>query len=217
MGCFGRLLDMLLPPACLGCGIEGYAICPACVRSIPRLPRRIHQQQGPIKEIYVMTEYAHPLVKKSIRQLKFRYCRRIVSDLAPLFADCLAALPFPPEPLLCPVPLHFWRYNRRGFNQAELIAAAIANMKGFVSVPLLKRVRHTPPQARLSAAKRRLNLKGAFAVIVPADAATRTRPVFLIDDVASTASTLTECAKALKKAGYQNIFALVIARNALNG
>ncbi len=114
-----------------------------------------------------------------------------------------------------PVPLHWTRTWRRGFNQASLLAANLG-----VSVwPALVRVRATRPQVDLTAAARRLNVRRAFAV------APRRRPwgrgwparlkgkiVVLVDDVSTTGATLESCADVLREAGVLEVRALTAAR-----
>jgi len=74
----------------------------------------------------------------------------------------------------------------------------------------LRRVRWTEPQAGLSAAERAENIRGAFAVAEPARVAGRR--VLLVDDVYTTGSTVTECARELKRAGATAVFVVTVAR-----
>ena len=112
---------------------------------------------------------------------------------------------------LIPVPLHPRRLRRRGYNQSALLAREIGRA---LNLPLqenrLIRVKNPQPQAQTpSPQQRRSNVSGNFAC--PADAAGLT--ALLIDDVATTASTLSECAAALKTAGATQVHALVLARD----
>ena len=122
------------------------------------------------------------------------------------------------SPLIVPVPLHALRQRERGFNQAELLAAglvrALKERKGSqalrISGGYLRRVRATPPQTGLSPAARRENLRGAFEA--GPGAKIRGRTVVVIDDVMTTGSTLSACARALKRAGAQTVIGLTLAR-----
>ncbi len=115
--------------------------------------------------------------------------------------------------LIVPVPLHISRLRQRGFNQAVLLGKVMSQQ---LSLPLLPdalvRTKRTEPQIKLSAAERRLNVKGAFTV-KRADSVVGKR-ILLLDDVMTTGSTMDECAKELKKAGASAVIAATIARTA---
>jgi len=106
-----------------------------------------------------------------------------------------------------PVPLHPSRRRERGFNQAEDLARHV----GLPAVAALRRVRRTPAQADLPAAKRHGNVKGAFALNRQGDGVSN-KVVVLIDDVSTTGATLDACAHVLKQAGAREVRALTAAR-----
>jgi predicted amidophosphoribosyltransferase len=111
-----------------------------------------------------------------------------------------------------PVPLHPWRRLSRGFNQARDLAAQLP----LEVAPVLWRVRATKPQEHLTAAARRRNVHGVFAVSPLLTSRQRTRlledrVVVLIDDVRTTGATLDQCASALKAAGVREVRAITIA------
>jgi len=114
----------------------------------------------------------------------------------------------PARTLVVPVPMHRFRQWRRGYNQAALIADALAAARGLSALPLLRRVRHTPPQSRLSRTARRANVVRAFAMH-PVDLAGH--DVLLIDDVKTTGSTLAGCAQALTDHGARSVHCVVVA------
>jgi ComF family protein len=113
--------------------------------------------------------------------------------------------------LIMPVPLHPRRLRSRGFNQSLLLARCVASKTGsdldFLS---LRRTRFTKPQTELSSKERKKNVRKAFEVVAPE--AVKGKTIVLVDDVATTGSTLNECAKALKKAGADSVLCLVLAR-----
>jgi ComF family protein len=110
--------------------------------------------------------------------------------------------------LLVPVPLHPQRLRGRGFNQALLLAQT------FPEVPLAREIlvrrRPTLPQVTLNPQERQSNVKGAF--LVPDQAALAGKTVLLVDDVYTTGATVKECARALRKAGAENVEVLTVAR-----
>ncbi len=107
------------------------------------------------------------------------------------------------------VPLHWRRRLRRGYNQSSLLAKYVAG-DGRRFCTDLVRVRYTKQQpAMASAASRRRNVAGAFAV--RRDHRFAGRRVLLVDDVKTTGATLSECAKVLKQAGAAEVFGAVVA------
>ena len=109
--------------------------------------------------------------------------------------------------LLIPVPLHSVKERERGYNQAALICRGIGEVTHLpVSPRLLKRVRYTGSQTKLSAEERRLNVEGAFAVRRGAEVVVRDRSILLVDDVLTTGATVSACVSALRKAGAARVF-----------
>lgn len=113
------------------------------------------------------------------------------------------------DALLIATPLAFERHRERGFNQATEIARSFANRQGLqLSLDVLVRTRHAPPQHSLDLEARRRNLRGAFSVRTPVT----DHHVVVIDDVMTTGSTLEEVAKTLKRAGAARVTNMVVAR-----
>jgi ComF family protein len=109
-----------------------------------------------------------------------------------------------------PVPLHWRRKWERGFNQSELLARAVSRRSGAPLRGVLARVRHTRPQAGLTNTGRRDNVGAAFRV--KGNARLDGKSVLLVDDVMTTGSTATACARALKRAGARRVALLTVAR-----
>ena len=114
-----------------------------------------------------------------------------------------------------PIPLSRRRFRARGFNQAEFLARPIAD---FLELPLdtttFTRIRHTKPQTETeSAAERRENLRGCFAVLDTGNSrAVRGKNILLVDDVTTTGTTFLEAARTLKAAGAGTVYALAAAK-----
>ncbi len=109
-----------------------------------------------------------------------------------------------------PIPVHPSRQQERGFNQAELMGTAFCHASGLNHQPgLLKRIRQTQPQYRLSSRERRQNLKHAFQV-----AQTTVHPILLIDDIYTTGSTIAAAQEVLETAGMV-VAGVVVAARAL--
>jgi ComF family protein len=111
-----------------------------------------------------------------------------------------------------PIPLSSKRYRERGYNHAEVIASYVAKyFKLVMNSKLLIRVKDTKPQYKLSRKERFENIRGAFDTIrekkIP-------RSIVLIDDVATTFSTLQEAAMVLKQSGVKKVLGVTFAREA---
>lgn len=150
-----------------------------------------------------------PPLQQAIRLFKYQ---GKVSLAAPLAALMIARLP-PLDliDMIMPVPLHIERLRQREFNQSLLLADHIGHS---LDIPVvytnLVRTVPTPAQTTLSRKSRQKNLRRAFAVRRP-DAIVNRR-ILLIDDVFTTGTTMNECAKALRKAGSADVFALTLGR-----
>jgi ComF family protein len=113
--------------------------------------------------------------------------------------------------LLMPVPLHPRRLRERGFNQSLLLAREVAkDLKVDLDFLSLQRIKYTKPQTELGSEERARNVRRAFQV--SRRETVKKRSIVLVDDVATTGSTLNECARALKKAGCREVFCLTLAR-----
>jgi ComF family protein len=112
--------------------------------------------------------------------------------------------------LIVPVPLHPARERERGFNQATLLAELFARRVAVPLRPVLERIRYTTTQTAYDRAERMENLHNAFRLRKKANV--RELHVLLIDDVLTTGSTLSECARVLKEAGAISVYAATAAR-----
>jgi ComF family protein len=148
------------------------------------------------------------VLKKLIHLLKYDRIRTLAGPLADrLVSACPLDQRFD---AIVPMPLHWFRHWRRGYNQAALLAKELGRRRGFPMVRGVRRSRATPPQAGLSGARRRANVAGAFQPL-------RGRPlqgmrVLLVDDVFTTGATASACAGALKQAGASYVAVLTLAR-----
>lgn len=212
------LLDLLFPPRCVGCGTVGSALCAEC-RATMRTPGPLicdrcgRVMPGDASGMCAACRAGYGLAaltsiraaaihegaaRVAVIALKYRRQRRLAEPLGDVLAAAVARLDVRPD-VIVPVPLHASRRRERGYNQAELLARRCARQLGLPCEPeLLVRARATPPQVGLSGAERRVNVAGAFRVAAPERAASLAgKRVLLIDDVATTGSTLDAAASAL--------------------
>lgn len=124
--------------------------------------------------------------------------------LASLLGDEIKKSPhFSDIDLVCCVPLHWTRRFSRGYNQAEIIAAELAKVLGVEFDDMLRRVRRTSRQARITGGDKDLdrwrNVSGAFAVR-RGKKPSECRHILIVDDVFTTGATLFSCFQAIKSA-----------------
>ena len=110
--------------------------------------------------------------------------------------------------IIVPVPLFWWKYYRRGYNQAALLADVISLENGFIINNLLKRTRNTKSQTKLTDDARQENILNAFGV---RQNGIKGKRILLIDDVMTTGATMNECARVLKEAGAKAVYSCVAA------
>jgi ComF family protein len=118
----------------------------------------------------------------------------------------------PPDTLVVPVPLHWWRQCERGYNQAEALAEGVAKRLKLPIRRLLKRVAGTRKLADLGVTARAEVMRGAFRARARASSRISGRTVLLVDDVLTTGATCGAAARALKQAGASRVVVSVIAR-----
>lgn len=181
------------------------AVCGGCLRREAALTRRGHVPA--LDEVHSGFVYAAPL-DRLLPRFKFHRDLAAGALLSQLMAETAASLPRPDA--IVPVPLHRARLRRRGYDQALELARPLARVLDLpLCDDLLQRVRATAPQSELSAAARRRNLRGAFAL---KPGASLPEHVALVDDVMTTGATLHAAAAALKRAGVRRVVAWVCAR-----
>ncbi len=242
MSIFGKFIDLLYPSRCLICrafldqerepdGGSG-AICATCLGSFSRLvsptcPICGRPFLSGIQEDHVCEEclrkrpffektaapyvYDGPIMD-AIHRFKYQGKAHMAKALGPLLAsfgkDFLVK---ETGVVIMPVPLHPKRLRQRGYNQSLLLARHLAQGLGFcIDFMSLRRVRDTQVQTGLKREERRKNVKKAFEVVDRR--AVKGKTILLVDDVATTGSTLNECARVLRKAGCEKVYGLVLAR-----
>ncbi len=196
---------MLVPPLCWGCGGLARRREPLCVGC-----RRLLRRLGPDPVLlcgvptWAPVAYSGP-ARDLVRALKFRGATALADSMAAqIAANAPAALL---AGVLVPVPLHPRRLRRRGYNQAALIAAALARRAGVEVADCLARTGSAATQVGRDRSERRAGPAGSVELRgqVP-DLAV------LVDDVATTGATLAACAAVARAAGAYEVAALVFAR-----
>jgi ComF family protein len=212
------LLDLALPAACAGCGVEGEPLCIACRPAVDMrlaLPAGTPMglPDGPPDPL-VRLEWCAPFagaVRHALHALKYAGERRLAEPLGAAVAARWAHSGGGGD-LLVPVPVHASRRRERGYDQAELIAAAAARQLRLPMVPAVERTRATTAQYRLDRRHRAANVATAFAVRSGMAGRVAGRHVVLVDDVVTTGATLSATANALLAAGAASVSAMTVAR-----
>jgi ComF family protein len=213
-----RLLDLALPAACPGCGAEGPPLCPAClpaVNSRLAIPAgsALGLADGP-PEPLLQLEWCSPFAgttRRALHALKYGGERRLAEPLGAAVAARWRMTSGGGD-LIVPIPVHARRRRERGFDQAELIAAAASRGLGLPWLAALERRRATAPQFNLDRRHRAANVADAFAIRPGAARAVCGRWVVLVDDIVTTGATLSAAAWALLDAGALAVSAVTVAR-----
>lgn len=231
------ILDTVFPLYCLGCDKKGQWLCTSCRSDIPR---RIHQScplclkhftpygqacfecqdknDSLLDGIFAASYYKSPLLKYVIHSFKYRFLSELSFPLGELLIEGLRKSDIALPEIIIPVPLHKRRLRYRGFNQSALLADHISQtLIPALTLPLVNdlliRHRYTTPQMKTESKEERIkNLKNAFEIDASGRNVLKGKDVWLIDDVATTGTTLEECASVLKRNGAKSVFGIVLAR-----
>jgi ComF family protein len=187
-------------------GEDGDALCGLCRRAAP-----------PFAKAAAYGSYEGGL-RDLIHLLKYQQVRPAANVLGRMLGEAIVSLEtwFGEDGVtIVPVPLHKSKFRQRGFNQAELtarIAMKLLPSRGYyaLSADVLECVRETQSQTGLTRHQRRENLRGAFQVHQPSQVAGR--EILLVDDVLTTGTTVSECARILKRAGAAEVWVATVAR-----
>lgn len=167
-------------------------LCGACSKKAP-----------PLDHAVVPFHYASP-ISDLIQDYKFGAQHRLIAvfstQMAKSISQQIERRPLPRPDLLIPVPLHPNKHRERGFNQAALLAEALATELGIpCASDVLIKTRKTAAQSDLKKSARQKNIRGAFQLASQLEA----KHIAIVDDVITTGATSSEAARTLKR-GWQN-------------
>ncbi len=215
----GFLKDLFFPAFCLNCGLEGAFVCDKCFKSLQKMMTADQisiPKDSPLDGIMAVYRYEdHSLPARLIHSFKYDLIKELFIPLGRLMAEKMNESLNRDDAVLCPVPLHKKRFKWRGFNQSDLLAKRVGTICGINVIYPLKRIHFRIAQMELKREDRIKNIRGAFVIDKDFEDTILSlsgKCVFLVDDVATTLSTLNECALTLKNAGCKKVYAIVLAR-----
>ena len=208
-----RISQLLYPPKCVLCRSllekDETDLCHRCRVHAPAAAA-VHKKL-PYLDRWTAVWYYEDMVRSSILRFKFHNARSYAHAYGRFLAMTLLREDMSEFDILTWVPVSPLRRFKRGYDQVELLAHAVGQELGAEPVPLLKKIRSTPPQSGISdAAARRANVLGAYRVTDPS--AVTGKRILLLDDVITTGSTAGECARVLRSAGAKSVNCAAVAR-----
>ncbi len=231
------LVNLIFPKYCVQCKRIGNYICDNCFSYIrfdptPICPKCNKQSIEGATHPRCRTLYSIDglvsavvytgVIKRLVHQYKYNpYVSDLRDDIGRLMCESLEQNEIffnflKDKPVLIPVPLHPMRLSRRGYNHSWLLCSYVAQyFKQEVNNDVLVRTRNTKPQFKLSKNDRYSNVKDAFKIQESQKKTVKGRTILIIDDIATTCSTLGEIAKVLKRNGAKSVWGVVFAREEL--
>lgn len=214
MNLIEKFLDILYPPKCCICrqliGSSSSKICPLCEKELP-YTKNGGGKSGNFFTVCVSPLYYEGKVREALLQYKFHRMTAYAEPFGALVAQCAEEYIDSQVDIISWVPLSRKRLRKRGYDQARLLAEIVSRTLQIPCVSTLKKVRHTQAQSKTgSAEKRRSNISGAYAV--KDRELVNGKRILLIDDIVTTGSTLSECARILGMAGADRIYCATVAR-----
>lgn len=231
------LINIFFPKYCVNCKKIGNYICDKCFSYIkfdptpicpicnrPSIEGATHpkcKKPYSIDGVISAVVYAG-VIKRLIHQFKYNpYTFDLRDQIGNLMCESLEHNEMffnliSKDVLIAPVPLHRRRLKKRGYNQAQLLCSYVAQYFHINNNnSLITRIRNTKPQIKLSRKDRYSNMKNAFVINDNHEECVSGKIVIVVDDVATTCSTLSETAKVLKRAGAKSVWGLVFARETI--
>ena len=216
---------MLFPPVCGGCGKAGFRWCPDCQGRVPHIVEPFCEKCGiPVRKLglcekcqtnppayRLMRSWAvfDSPIQNALHTLKYRRNIGLGDLIGCQMVDFVLSLKWNIDAII-PAPLGRQRLKERGYNQVGLVAQPLAYELGLEYAPeALWKARETRSQVGLTISQRRENVSQAYQAN---PSVVKRKSILLMDDVATTGSTISACTDALRSAGAQEIYALTIAR-----
>lgn len=218
-------MDLLFPPTCGGCGKVGWRWCPECQARVPRINKPFCETCGiptqgstscekcklnpPAYQMMRSWAVFDSPIQNALHAMKYRRNIGLGESIAIQMVDFVRSLNWPIE-ITIPVPLGKKRLIERGYNQVALVARPLAFRLGLkYESDALQKVRETRSQVGLTVSQRHENVQNVYWADTNI---VNGKSILIMDDVATTGSTISACTEALLSAGVREIYVLTIAR-----
>ncbi len=222
---FWKFADWIYPPTCCGCGKVGYRFCDECLRHVETfsdsiciccgetrtqrgLCSRCRREQPHFVSLRSWGIFSGPL-RDAVHSLKYHRNLSLGDFFSPYLFEIVRMENWQFDAVAA-IPLNKDRFKERGYNQAEVLARPLANL---LKVPIISasivRVKKTQSQVGLSLPQRKSNVENAF---LADHQIVNSKKVLIVDDVATTGSTIDACSQSLLDAGAKSVFGLTLAR-----
>jgi len=210
---------------CGGCGKVGWRWCPDCQARVPRVDKPFCEKCGiptlkadtcekcksnpPAYRMMRSWAVFDSPIQNGLHTMKYRRNIGLGESIAIQMVDFVRSLRWPIE-IMMPVPLGKNRLKERGYNQVGLVARPLAYRLGLRYEPdSVRKIRETRSQVGLTVSQRRENVQEAYQADPQV---VKRKSILIMDDVATTGSTISACTEALLSAGARDIYVLTIAR-----
>lgn len=211
---FDYILSLIYPPKCVFCGkvIDKSDICSECEKTLPYTKGDSVYQKFLFVDKCISPLYYKDYVRCAVLRFKFSGCSCYSRRLGAIMSECAENnLDCGSIDMISCIPLSKKRLHDRGYNQAELLAREISKAVDVKFVPTLKKIKNNTAQSTIKDAKLRAkNVVGVYTVTDPETV--KGKYILLVDDVVTTGSTVSECARTLKKAGAKAVYCITLAR-----
>ncbi len=209
------ILDLLFPSRCVFCGklLKGGErdYCMQCQRELPWIEGKEAEQKFDFVSMCVSPLWFRDHVRESIHRYKFSDRNGYATCYGKLLAQCVEDHLSDKFDLITWVPLSKKRLRKRGYDQAMLLAMATALELNDIAVETLRKVFDTSAQSNINDdAMRRANILGAYEAVD--STLIEGKRILLIDDVVTTGSTLSECARTLLTAGASDVVCATLSK-----
>ena len=209
----GKLKELLFPPKCMLCGglLGGEReICVSCREAIVISDAPPRMGGDGSFDLATAGLWYEGSVRKAIHGLKYHEKQSYARPLARVMEYALRHKLAVEADLVTFVPTNRRTERARGYNQAQLLAEALADRCGLPCLSTLEKVRETHVMHNLTPEERRENVRDAFRLCCD-EAAVRGKRILIADDVLTTGATLSSCAAVLKGAGAEQVYGLCAA------
>jgi len=227
MNIFSYISSFISHKQCFWCKNQEHFFCPQCSGTLKtyipycyvcKKPSNwfyIHQtckQYLYLNQVIVLTRYRQKAIKRLLRHAKYYSKYSAYSDLLTSQKDFFQKYVNQEDIIIVPVPMHFLRKWKRGYNHTEKISQILRDLLDMpVYNNILKKKRYSKQQSHLSLSDRQKNIKNSYGYTKYVSKIPKNSTIYLIDDIISTGSTLNEVAKTLQKEWFLDIRAIVLA------